>query len=186
MPVTIAAERLENLIAQIFSRTSCDEDEARLLAHYLVDANLAGHDSHGVLRTLRYVTWLDSGTLHAGRTIKVVSENPAMAILDGDRGMGHTMAKQAVEFALARVENNGCYIVALRNAGHVGRVGSWALMAAEAGCASIHFVNARGSVLVAPYGGIDKRFSTAPFCVGIPRPDGPPVVLDFATSIVAE
>lgn len=186
MSVTIDADRLEALITRIFAHTSCDEDEAALIAHYLVDANLAGHDSHGVLRTLRYVTWLESGTLFAGRRIKILSENSAMAILDGDRGMGHSIAKQSVEFALERARGTGCYIVALRNAGHVGRVGSWALLAAEAGFVSIHFVNARGSILVAPFGGSERRFSTAPFCVGIPRADGPPVILDFATSVVAE
>ena len=74
----------------------------------------------------------------------------------------------------------------LRNAGHVGRVGDWAEMAAEAGLVSIHFVNASGSVLVAPYGGVQRRFSTAPYCVGVPRPGQDPLVLDFATSIVAE
>ena len=74
----------------------------------------------------------------------------------------------------------------LRNAGHVGRVGDWAEMAAAEGLVSVHFVNASGSVLVAPFGGVDRRFSTAPYCVGIPRPGQDPLVLDFATSIVAE
>ena len=81
---------------------------------------------------------------------------------------------------------NGLSAVTLRNAGHVGRVGDWAKMAAEAGLVSIHFVNASGSVLVAPYGGVQRRFSTAPYCVGVPRPGQDPLVLDFATSIVAE
>ena len=76
--------------------------------------------------------------------------------------------------------------MALRNAGHIGRVGDWAEMAAEAGLVSIHFVNASGSVLVAPFGGVERRFSTAPYCVGVPRPGQDPLVLDFATSIVAE
>lgn len=186
MPVTIAASRLETLITRIFEHTTCDAEEAALLAHYLVDANLAGHDSHGVLRTARYVTWLEDEVLFAGRSIKVVSENPTMAILDGDRGMGHTMAKQAVRFGLDRATDTGCYIVALRNAGHVGRVGSWALMAADEGYVSVHFVNARGSILVAPYGGIERRFSTAPFCVGVPRERDEHIILDFSTALVAE
>jgi hydroxycarboxylate dehydrogenase B len=186
MGVTVAADRLETLIARIFEHTTCAPDEAALIARYLVDANLTGHDSHGVLRTMRYVTWLESGTLHAGRKIRIVSENASMAIIDGDYGMGHWVANQAVNFGIERAKANGTYITALRNAGHIGRVGSWALNAAEQGLVSIHFVNARGSVLVAPYGGIDRRFSTAPFCIGVPRNDAPPVILDFATSIVAE
>jgi uncharacterized oxidoreductase len=74
----------------------------------------------------------------------------------------------------------------LRNAGHIGRVGEWAERAASAGFISIHFVNAAGSILVAPFGGLERRLSTAPFCVGVPREGAPPVVLDFATSLVAE
>jgi uncharacterized oxidoreductase len=76
--------------------------------------------------------------------------------------------------------------VTLRNAGHIGRVGDWAEMAAAAGLVSIHLVNAAGSVLVAPHGGVQRRFSTAPCCIGVPRPGQDPLVLDFATSIVAE
>jgi uncharacterized oxidoreductase len=81
---------------------------------------------------------------------------------------------------------SGLAAVALRNAGHIGRVGDWAEMAAAEGLVSIHFVNAAGSLLVAPYGGVQKRLSTAPYCVGIPRKGHDPIVLDFATSIVAE
>ncbi len=186
MGVVIAADKLEALIARIFENTACDRVEAERIAHYLMDANLTGHDSHGVLRTSRYVSWLEQGLFKAGRTIKVISENPSMAVLDGDYGMGHTVAEQAVQFGIKRAKRSGCYIVALRNAGHIGRVGSWAIMAAEAGLVSVHFANARGSILVAPYGGTEKRFSTAPFCVGVPRAGEPPVILDFATSIVAE
>jgi uncharacterized oxidoreductase len=80
----------------------------------------------------------------------------------------------------------GLAAIALRNAGHVGRVGDWAEMAAAEGLISIHYVNAASSVLVAPFGGVDRRFSTAPYCVGIPRKGQNPLVLDFATSVVAE
>jgi len=91
-----------------------------------------------------------------------------------------------VRIGIAKCKASGLAAVALRNAGHIGRVGDWAEMAAAAGLVSVHFVNASGSVLVAPYGGVDRRFSTAPYCVGIPRPGEDPLVLDFATSIVAE
>src|SRR3569833_3646722 len=81
---------------------------------------------------------------------------------------------------------NGLSAVTLRNAGHIGRGGDWAEMAAAEGLISVHFVNAAGSLLVAPFGGVEKRLSTAPYCVGITREGQDPIVLDFATSIVAE
>ncbi len=186
MGVVIPVDRLNAVITQIFEHTACGPAEARLIAKYLIDANLTGHDSHGVLRTSRYVKWLDQGLFKAGRSIRIVSENDAMAIIDGESGMGHWVANQAVNFGIEKAKANGCYIVALRNAGHIGRVGSWAINAAAEGLVSIHFANARGSVLVAPFGGTERRFSTAPFCVGVPRKGKPPVILDFATSIVAE
>ena len=91
-----------------------------------------------------------------------------------------------MRIGIEKCKKAGLAAVALRNAGHIGRVGDWAEMAAAEGLVSIHFVNAAGSLLVAPFGGVEKRLSTAPYCVGIPRQGQDPIVLDFATSIVAE
>jgi uncharacterized oxidoreductase len=91
-----------------------------------------------------------------------------------------------VAIGIEKCKAMGLSMVALRRTGHIGRVGDWAETAAAAGLVSIHFVNASGSVLVAPFGGTQRRMSTAPFCVGIPRPGQAPIVLDFATSVVAE
>ena len=92
----------------------------------------------------------------------------------------------AVDIGVEKAKATGLSAISLRNSGHVGRVGEWAERAAAAGLISIHFVNAAGSILVAPFGGLERRLSTAPFCVGIPREGAAPVVLDFATSLVAE
>ncbi len=113
-------------------------------------------------------------------------DTPVIAVVDGKYGFGQTVTPQAVQIGIDKCLKNGLSAVTLRNAGHVGRVGDWAEMAAEAGLVSVHFVNASGSVLVAPFGGVERRFSTAPYCVGVPRPGEEPLVLDFATSIVAE
>src|SRR5262249_21273556 len=110
---------------------------------------------------------------------------PSLAVVDGRSGYGQTVAPVAVRIGIDKCKKAGLAAVALRNAGHTGRTGDWAEMAAAEGLVSVHFVNAAGSVLVAPYGGVDRRFSTAPYCVGIPRPGREPLVLDFATSIVA-
>jgi len=81
---------------------------------------------------------------------------------------------------------SGLAIIGLRNTGHLGRIGDWAEMAIDEGLISIHFVNVAGSVLVAPFGGIDARMATNPVTIGIPMGDAPPLLLDFATSVVAE
>ena len=182
----ITADALERLVAAIFVAEGCSETESGAIARHLVSSNLAGHDSHGVIRVPRYVASLREGRVIKGRKLTVVTENDAMAVVDGGFGFGQSIGEQAVAFGLAKARKSGVAIVALRNSAHIGRIGGWAEIAAEAGFVSIHFVNVAGSVLVAPFGGVDRRMSTAPFCVGIPVPGEPPIILDFATSLVAE
>lgn len=184
--VTIDARHLETFVADIFAAAGCSRAESDRIAKYLTIANLTGHDSHGVQRVPRYLQWKAEGTFVADRIVNVVTETPVLAVVDGLQGFGQTVAPQAVEIGIKKCKAMGLAAVALRNAGHIGRVGDWAEMAAAEGLVSVHFVNAAGSSLVAPFGGVDRRFSTAPYCVGVPRKGEPPLVLDFATSIVAE
>jgi uncharacterized oxidoreductase len=182
----IAVDRLLALVSDIFAAAGCSPEEARRVAEGLVDANLTGHDSHGVARVRRYVEWLEAGEVEAGRSISVLSEAGALSVVDGHYGFGATVGRQAVELGIRRGLELGTSIVALRHAGHLGRIGQWAELALESGLVSMHFVNVAGSVLVAPFGGVDRRFSTAPIAFGFPVAGEPPVVLDFATSAVAE
>jgi len=184
--VTIKAGPLAELVRDVFLRAGCSAAEAERIGKYLVSANLTGHDSHGVARVPRYLSWQQEGVVHADRKVKIVIDTPVLALLDGLKGFGQTVAPQSVAIGIEKCRAMGLSMVALKNAGHIGRVGDWAEMAAEAGLVSVHFVNASGSVLVAPFGGSERRLSTAPFCVGVPRPGAPPIVLDFATSVVAE
>ena len=182
----IAADVLESLVADVFTAAGCSRAEAQRIALHLVKANLAGHDSHGVVRVQRYVPMLREGLLHADQQAAVLVDTPVLAVVDGKFGFGQTVAPQAVEIGLAKCRAMGLSAVALRNAGHIGRVADWAEMAAQAGMVSVHFVNAVGSPLVAPFGSAERRFSTAPYSVGVPIPGREPLVLDFATSLVAE
>src|ERR1700754_464632 len=181
----IAADELEGTVGAIFVAAGCDEQEAGLIARELVAANLAGHDSHGVVRVPLYIDWMRAGWVRAGQTAEVVTDGGAFAVIDGHRGFGQKIGSEAVAFGIERARANGSCIVALRNSGHIGRVGAYAETALRAGLVSIHFVNVAGSPLVAPFGGVERRFSTAPFAVGLPLPQRP-LVLDFAPSLVAE
>ena len=184
--VTIKAKALEAFVADIFASAGCSPEEGERIGRYLVSANLSGHDSHGVVRVPRYASQKKSGTVVADVVVEVLVDTPVVAVVDGKYGFGQTVTPQAVRIGIDKCRKNGLSAVTLRNAGHVGRVGDWAEMAAAEGLVSIHFVNASGSVLVAPHGGVDRRFSTAPYCVGIPRPGEEALILDFATSVVAE
>jgi len=182
----IKADALERLVAAIFAAEGCSEPEAAAIGRHLVISNLAGHDSHGVIRVPRYVSGLREGRVVKGQTMAVVTQAGAMAVVDGGYGFGQWIGEQAVAFGIAKARETGTAIVALRNSGHLGRIGGWAEIAAEAGFVSVHFVNVAGSLLVAPFGGVERRMSTAPFVVGVPRPGQPPMIIDFATSLVAE
>jgi len=181
----IPADALEAVVRDIFAAAGCDDAEAGRISHHLLGANLAGHDSHGVARVPRYVEWLAAGYVLAGRHAEVVLDGGGFGVIDGGFGFGQTVAPEAVQWGIDRALERGTAVVALRNAGHIGRVGAYAEQALERGLVSVHFVNVAGSTLVAPFGGAERRFSTAPVAVGVPL-DGQPVVLDFATSRVAE
>jgi len=184
--VRIPAESLEAYIARILAAAGCDEAEAARIGHHLLSANLAGHDSHGVLRVPRYVQWLREGKVRAGQTLTVVTETATHAVVDGNYGFGQTIGPLAVDIGITKARLHGLAVIALRNAGHLGRVGDWAERAARAGLVSIHFVNVGMGEIVAPFGGVDRKFGTNPLCIGVPRGDDPPLLLDFATSLVAE
>jgi hydroxycarboxylate dehydrogenase B len=184
--VTIGAAALSEFVRDIFAKSGCSPAESERIGRYLVSANLTGHDSHGVARVPRYLQWQRDGVVLADQKVKLVSETPVLAVLDGCHGFGQTVGPQAVAIGIDKCQAMGLSLVALRNSGHIGRIGDWAEMAAAAGLVSVHFVNASGSVLVAPFGGSERRLSTAPFAVGVPRAGQPPIILDFATSVVAE
>ncbi len=184
--VTVPVDTLRPYVAAIFEAAGCTPAEAGRIAFHLVSANLAGHDSHGVIRVPRYVQWLAEGKVRAGQTPTIVLESATHAVLDGNTGFGQTIGPIAVDLGIAKAKAAGLAVVTLRNSGHIGRIGDWAERAAEAGLVSIHFVNVGMGEIVAPFGGTQRRFGTNPFCIGVPQPEGPPLLLDFATSIVAE
>jgi len=184
--LSVMAPDLAGLVAAIFEKAGCSRKESERIAHYLVGANLTGHDSHGVVRVPRYIQMKQEGLVHADQEVEVLVDTPVLAVVDGKYGFGQTVAPQAVELGIAKCKQMGLAAVALRHAGHVGRVADWAEIAAAQGLVSIHFVNAAAGMLVAPFGGVNRRFSTAPYCIGVPLPGRAPLLLDFATSTVAE
>ena len=182
----IKVASLCGFVTQIFINAGCSSEESERIARHLASANLTGHDSHGVIRVPRYVSWLKSGNLRAGQSLTVITETDVFAVVNGNRGFGQSIGEQAVQLGIKKSLNTGISIIALRQSGHLGRIGDWAEMAVEAGLISIHFVNVAGSLLVAPFGGVSRRMSTNPVTIGVPIGKAEPLILDFATSRVAE
>jgi uncharacterized oxidoreductase len=186
-PRRVAVATLRPFVAAIFRATGSDAREAAIVADHLVDANLVGHDSHGVIRVAKYVDWHARGMVVANRHAVVLRESAAHVVVDGQMGYGQVIAREAMDIAIAKAKSAGLAAVAIRNTAHLGRIGAWAEQTAHAGLASVHFVNTSGfGLLVAPHGGSDRRLSANPIAAGAPGPDGAPLVLDMSTSAIAE
>jgi uncharacterized oxidoreductase len=162
-------------------------DEAAIVAEHLIEANLRGHDSHGVGMLVAYVRDREAGTLSVNQKPETVSDTGTISVWDARAGYGQVIARQAVEWAIEAARKHGVAVNGLRNAHHIGRVGTYGEIAARAGMVSLHFVNvASGPPPVAPFRGREGRFLTNPVCIAIPgTANTEPILLDFATSRVA-
>jgi uncharacterized oxidoreductase len=182
--VAVPTESLISSIEHLMTAAGCSAREASQVARGLVRANLYGHDSHGVQLAPIYVANLKAGLARAGQSLRVVADHGAIVGLDGQQGLGQSIGEAAMRVAIERASTHGCCVIGLSNTHHLGRIGQWAEQCADAGLASVHFVNVLSTPLVAPWGGTDARLATNPFCVGVPHQPHP-IVLDYATSKVA-
>src|SRR5213596_3097967 len=188
MPDTLVfqAGPLTRAIEALVAAGGSEPREAKLVADNLVSANLTGHDSHGVGMMPRYIDALLEGGLEANRHPAATLDAGALLALDGCKGYGQVIGRDAMQMTIERARRMGSCIMALGNVHHLGRIGQWAELAVLEGLVSIHFVNVISHARVAPYAGRDARFGTNPCCIGVPLPGGPPFILDYATSAVAQ
>jgi uncharacterized oxidoreductase len=178
---------LARVVAAIFAAAGSSDAEAVALADHLVEANLVGHESHGIIRVAKYLDWLNRDLVRVNRHARIAEERGAVLIVDGDLGYGQIIAREAMALGIDRARRHGVAVVAIRNTGHLGRIGAWPEQCAAAGMVSLHFVNTSGfGILVAPHGGSDRRLSANPIAAGAPVAGGDPLILDIATSAIAE
>ncbi len=183
---TFASATLHALIRAVCAAGGSAEREAVLVADQLVEANLTGHDSHGIGLMPYYVQALGTGALVANRHAEIAHGQGAVLIVDGERGYGQVIGHEAIELGMARVREHGLALLAIRNSFHLGRIGHWAEQCAAGGFASIHFVNGIDHAPIqAPFGSAQARLSTNPFCAALPGREGAMAVLDIATSKIA-
>ncbi len=184
--ILITRAALMTFAEQIFTQLNTDANTASTVAEHLVEANLKGHDSHGVGMIPAYVQNLKAGLLNPQAGMNLLRDNGAVVMIDGQHGFGQRVGKEATEFAITRAKDIGLVCVGLRNAHHLGRIGTYGEQSASAGMISTHYVNVVGHApAVSPFGSRDARMTTNPFCAVVPRNDGPPIVLDIATSQIA-
>jgi uncharacterized oxidoreductase len=187
MSVVIDHTELRRIARRVFAAGGSSEDEAGIIADHLVEANLNGHDSHGVGMIPSYLRNLGAGKASANESGHVVSDNGSMIVYDGARGYGQIVAREATRIAIARAKETGVAVMALKNAHHIGRVGTYGEMCAAEGLVSVSFVNITDQrPAVAPWRGGDARFGTNPVTIAIPGPTPDrPIIADMATSRIA-
>ena len=180
-------ETLEKIGFEMFKASGSPEEEARLISTRLVASNLAGHDSHGVLRLHTYMGWLRKGMIKPGATPAILKDNGATAVVDGHWGYGQVAAEYTMALAIERAHEHGVAAVGVTQLLHVGRLADYAITAAKAGMIALVSTSAGGfAARVAPFGGLAGRIATNPFAVGFPSSEREPVFFDFATATVAE
>ena len=183
----VDAQLLIPFVRHIFEAHDVPSAVAQQVARSLVLSNLKGHDSHGIFRVTQYVEWLSRGWINPNAELEVLLDDGSILMTDGHYGFGQYIGRQATRMAIDKTQQLGACILTLRRSGHLGRVGEFAELAAEAGLVHFSLTNVHGGgVLVAPHGGRERRLSANPVTASAPLEGGKAIIMDFATSTIAE
>ncbi|WP_067459943.1 Ldh family oxidoreductase [Actinomadura macra] len=181
--VRISADELRDAATRIFVACGVPLDDARLVGDSLVQADLWGHQSHGVLRVGWYVDRIRSGVMAGETKAEIVSDGGAVATLDGRDGVGQVIAARAAEEAIDRAGRHGIGVVAVRNSNHFGTAAYFTRMAPPRGCIGILTTNS--SPAMAPWDGRGKLVGSNPWSIAAPLAGDRQMVLDIANTAVA-
>ena len=184
---TFAAETLRTLAVDLLTAAAVPPDEAAIVARHCVDANLVGHDSHGIIQVPTYVDRIRREHIVPGAAWEVVRETPTTAVIDGHWGFGYVVNERAMRHTIAKAADSGVAAATVRRQGHIGRLASYPLMAVEAGMIGMIWADSgRAPKAVAPFGGREARLGTNPWAVAVPSTLDGPLFIDMATSAVAQ
>ena len=185
MPVTtrVDHERLLDFATAVYAGAGVPDADARLIADTLVQADLWGHQSHGVLRLGWYLERVQNGVMKPVTTPEFVIDGGAIAVIDGHDGVGHVLSMIATREAIKRAKTHGIAVVGVRNSNHFGTCMYYTLTGAREGC--MMFLTSNGGPAMAPWGGMKKIIGTNPMSVATPAGKHPPFVVDMANTGVA-
>ena len=179
----IAPQTLADIVALLLAKAGCAPDIAAEVSENLVEADMCGHASHGTRLIASYIERIRSGMIDKTARPFLESRSGPILRVDGNRAFGQIVGPFAVREGVKAARELGVAVVSTTHSGHLGRNGKWAELAADAGCASIHFVNApRAQSSIVPFGGREPRLTSNPIALGAPRANGPHIVIDFAVA----
>jgi len=179
-------QKLAGFVSSAFTQLGVPQDDANIAANVLVLADLRGVDTHGVIRFNPhswYVKWLRDGKMNPRPNIRVVSESPSSALLEGDNGIGMVIGHRAMEAAIGKARESGVGMVGVRNSRHFGMSAYYAMRALPHDMIGIAMTNASRQVV--PTFGREARFGTNPLCLAAPALAELPFVIDMATTTAA-
>lgn len=157
----IIAEKLKKIVYNILVSAGVSAEEADIVSSNLVESNLVGHDSHGVIRLPKYIKAIRKGNINTHAKIRIVKQNPGNLVIDGDWGFGHVVARKTMEMAIKKAEEQGVSSATIFHCNDVGRLGTYTTIAAERNFIGVMTVNDGGAnAYVAPFGGKCPLFST--------------------------
>jgi len=180
----IAAPQLAAFVARTFIAAGLRRDDADTLAQLMVEADLRGSDTHGVIRLPLYVRRIRAGGVKARPDIRLVSDRPSAALIDGDNGMGHLVMRRAAELAIAKAKTTGIGWVGARMSNHAGPAALYVTMPLKHDMIGLYFAVGSNNHLP-PWGGSESLLGTNPMAVAVPALEEPPIVLDMAPTVAA-
>jgi len=176
--------QLEEFTAAAMTALGLPSEDAAAVATLMVEADMQGSDGHGVIRLAPYAKRILAGGINLKPNIQVVQERTAMALVDGDNGMGHLVMKKATELAIHKARSAGIAWVGSRLSNHAGPASLYARVALQHDMIGLYFAVGNANHLP-PWGGLDMLLSTNPIAAAIPTLNEAPVVLDMATTVAA-
>ena len=183
----VSPTRLEDTCTELLRAAGASADDARLVAAHLVDNDVIGHRSHGVLRLWDYMEWVRQGELIPDARPEVVAETPTTAQVDGNWALGQVVATFATDLAIEKARTAGVSVVTVRRANHIGRLGRYAEQVADAELVAMIFANGGGhGINQAPFRGTERKLCSNPLAISVPSSLAGPFLLDMATSVAAE
>jgi LDH2 family malate/lactate/ureidoglycolate dehydrogenase len=183
LPTKYDWKKLQQFCSDVFTKANVDRAKADIVAESLVQADLRGVDSHGVVRTSIYLERIEKNMLNPSAAIKVESESEATVLVNGNNNFGSVIGTKALDIALEKAKEQGAAIVGVKGSNHFGTGAYYALKAIEKDM--ILLVMSNASQTMPPTGGIRPFIGTNPLAIGVPSGEEPPFILDMATSVVA-
>lgn len=183
---TISADRLLIIASKLLQSAGANSCESEIVARHCVDANLAGHDSHGIMQIPVYIDRMIEGHISPGAKLDIVKETSTTIVADGNWGFGYVVSERVMEITIEKAAEHNVGAATIFRQSHVGRVTDYPLMAAKAGMIGMMTADSgRTSKSVVPFGGREPRLGTNPICIAMPSDLDGPMFIDGATSAVA-